>query len=83
MSATGDANRPPRFLRWANARLTQGLERRRAPSFIRLLTVQGRVTGEPHATPVVPVVYSAARRLMATAERPSLIARVTPNPIYL
>ena len=56
MSATGDAKRPPRFLRWANARLTQGLERGRAPSFMRLLTVRGRVTGEPHATPVVPVM---------------------------
>src|SRR5262245_14679264 len=56
MSATGDANRPPRFLRWANARLTRGLERGRAPGFMRLLTVQGRVTGEPHATPVVPVM---------------------------
>jgi deazaflavin-dependent oxidoreductase (nitroreductase family) len=56
MRATGGANRPPRFLRWANARLTQGLERGRAPAFMRLLTVRGRVTGEPHATPVVPVI---------------------------
>jgi hypothetical protein len=56
MSATGGANRPPRFLRWANARLTRGLERGRAPTFMRLLTVRGRVTGEPHATPVVPVI---------------------------
>ena len=56
MSATGGANRPPRFLHWANARLTQGLERGRAPAFMRLLTVRGRVTGGPHATPVVPVI---------------------------
>lgn len=56
MSATGRANRPPRFLRWANARLMRGLERGRAPAFMRLLTVRGRVTGEPHATPVVPVI---------------------------
>lgn len=41
---------------WANARLTQGLERGRTPAFIRRLTVRGRVTGEPHATPVVPVI---------------------------
>ena len=56
MTATGGANRPPRFLHWANARLTKGLERGRAPKFMRLLTVPGRVTGQPHATPVVPVI---------------------------
>jgi hypothetical protein len=56
MSATGGANRPPRFLRWANAGLMRGLERGRAPAFMRLLTVRGRLTGEPHATPVVPVM---------------------------
>jgi deazaflavin-dependent oxidoreductase (nitroreductase family) len=60
MSATGGANRPPRFLRWVNARLTRGLERGRAPAFMRLLTVRGRVTGEPHTTPVVPVIRDGA-----------------------
>ena len=55
MTATGGADRPPRFLRWANTRLTRALERGRGPAFMWLLTVQGRVTGEPHTTPVVPV----------------------------
>jgi len=36
--------------------MIRGFERGRAPSFIRLLTVRGRVTGEPHTTPVVPVI---------------------------
>jgi len=56
VTATSGANRPPRFLHWANAKLRHGLERGRAPKFMRLLTVKGRVTGQPHTTPVVPVI---------------------------
>ena len=55
MSVTSGAHRPPRFLRLANARLTKALERGRAPGFMWLLTVRGRVTGESRSTPVVPV----------------------------
>jgi deazaflavin-dependent oxidoreductase (nitroreductase family) len=39
----------------ANRMLTRQLRKGRGPKFMRLLTVTGRRTGEPHSTPVVPV----------------------------
>ena len=41
------------------------LRRGRGPSFMRLLTVKGRRSGEPHSTPVVPVVNDEGRWLVA------------------
>jgi deazaflavin-dependent oxidoreductase (nitroreductase family) len=39
----------------ANKLLSSQLRKGRGPSFMRLLTVNGRKTGQPHSTPVVPV----------------------------
>ena len=46
----------------ANRMLSSQLRNGRGPSFMRLLTVTGRRTGEPHSTPVVPVVDDDGRR---------------------
>ncbi len=50
------AQRPPRILAWANRGLIRALDRGRGPTFLRLLTVPGRISGEPRTTPIVPVV---------------------------
>jgi deazaflavin-dependent oxidoreductase (nitroreductase family) len=47
--------RPPLPLRFANRMLRRVLERGKGPSFMRLLTVTGRRSGQPRTTPVVPV----------------------------
>jgi deazaflavin-dependent oxidoreductase (nitroreductase family) len=47
--------RPGIGSKMANKILSSQLRRGRGPSFMRLLTVNGRKTGEPHSTPVVPV----------------------------
>lgn len=39
----------------ANKLLSSQLRKGRGPGFMRLLTVHGRKTGQPHSTPVVPV----------------------------
>jgi deazaflavin-dependent oxidoreductase (nitroreductase family) len=47
--------RPGIGAKLANRMLSSLLRKGRGPSFMRLLTVTGRRTGEPHSTPVVPV----------------------------
>ena len=46
--------RPSWMLQQANTMLTRALRNGRGPSFMRLLTVHGRTTGQPYTTPVVP-----------------------------
>lgn len=60
MSAAGSSNPAPAYQpSWiqqrANTMLTRALRKGRGPSFMRLLTVNGRITGKPRTTPVVPV----------------------------
>jgi deazaflavin-dependent oxidoreductase (nitroreductase family) len=50
------ADRPPRALAWANRALGRVLDKGNGPPFLRLLTVDGRRTGQPRTTPVVPVL---------------------------
>lgn len=47
--------RPSWIQRGANTMLTRALRNGRGPSFMRLLTVRGRVTSRDRTTPVVPV----------------------------
>jgi deazaflavin-dependent oxidoreductase (nitroreductase family) len=47
--------RPSLPLRAANRMLRRVVARGKGPTFLRLLTVDGRRTGLPHTTPVVPV----------------------------
>lgn len=54
-SDPASAYRPSWLQRRANKMLTRALRNGRGPSFMRLLTVRGRVTGEARTTPVVPV----------------------------
>jgi deazaflavin-dependent oxidoreductase (nitroreductase family) len=56
MSAAGTAHRVSRRQRFANRMLTRALRKGRGPGFMRLLTITGRRTGQPHTTPVVPVI---------------------------
>jgi len=49
----------------ANTVLTRLLRRGRGPRFISLLTVRGRITGEPRTTPVVPVEHDDQRWVVA------------------
>lgn len=53
LRSTGRA--PSRLQRLADRLLTRMLRRGRGPSFMRLLIVGGRVTGQLRSTPVVPV----------------------------
>jgi deazaflavin-dependent oxidoreductase (nitroreductase family) len=52
---TADAYRASQARRWADKVMSWLLRHGRGPGFMRLLTVTGRVTGEPRTTPVVPV----------------------------
>jgi deazaflavin-dependent oxidoreductase (nitroreductase family) len=54
-SPTDEAYRPSWLQRRANSMLSRALRKGRGPSFMRLLTVQGRTTGRTRTTPVVPV----------------------------
>jgi deazaflavin-dependent oxidoreductase (nitroreductase family) len=47
--------RTSRAQAWANTVMTWLLRRGRGPGFMSLLTVTGRVSGQPRTTPVVPV----------------------------
>jgi deazaflavin-dependent oxidoreductase (nitroreductase family) len=49
---------PSRSQRLANTVLSALLRRGRGPGFMTLLTVNGRVSGEPRTTPVVPVRHN-------------------------
>ena len=49
------APRPPRSVRWANTVMTWMLRRGAGPPFLRLLTVDGRISHQPRTTPVAPV----------------------------
>jgi deazaflavin-dependent oxidoreductase (nitroreductase family) len=57
--------RPTTSDRIANAVLGSLLRVGLGPSFMRLLTVTGRRTGQPHTTPVVPVQTDQGRWLVA------------------
>jgi deazaflavin-dependent oxidoreductase (nitroreductase family) len=46
---------PSTARRWADKALAWLLRRGRGPGFMQLVTVSGRVTGQPRTTPVVPV----------------------------
>jgi deazaflavin-dependent oxidoreductase (nitroreductase family) len=52
---TSETYRPSWLQRRANTMLTRALRKGRGPSFMRLLTVCGRRTGQARTTPVVPV----------------------------
>jgi deazaflavin-dependent oxidoreductase (nitroreductase family) len=54
-TAAASTWRPSRAQRAANRVLGFLLRHGRGPGFMRLLTVTGRTTGQPHTTPVVPV----------------------------
>jgi deazaflavin-dependent oxidoreductase (nitroreductase family) len=56
---------PSRAQALGNKVLTRMVRRGRGPEFISLLTVPGRITGEPHTTPVVPVEHDDERWLVA------------------
>jgi deazaflavin-dependent oxidoreductase (nitroreductase family) len=49
----------------ANRMLGAQLRKGRGPKFMRLLTVTGRRTGQPHSTPVVPVDADSERWVVA------------------
>jgi deazaflavin-dependent oxidoreductase (nitroreductase family) len=49
----------------ANRMLSAQLRKGRGPNFMRLLTVTGRRTGQPHSTPVVPVEADGGRWVVA------------------
>ena len=55
-SPTGTSYRPSWVQRRANTMLTRVLRKGRGPSFMRLLTVHGRRTGQARTTPLVPVL---------------------------
>jgi deazaflavin-dependent oxidoreductase (nitroreductase family) len=57
--------RVTRSARLANAMLSRLLGAGLGPSFMRLLTVSGRRSGQPRSTPVVPVVTDHGRWLVA------------------
>jgi deazaflavin-dependent oxidoreductase (nitroreductase family) len=57
--------RPTTGDRLANAVLGSLLRVGLGPSFMRLLTVTGRTTGQPRTTPVVPVLTDRGRWLVA------------------
>jgi deazaflavin-dependent oxidoreductase (nitroreductase family) len=54
--------RPGIGAKMANRMLTTQLRKGRGPSFMRLLTVTGRRSGQPRSTPVVPVEDDDGRR---------------------
>jgi deazaflavin-dependent oxidoreductase (nitroreductase family) len=56
---------PGRGAKWANRMLSAQLRKGRGPRFMRLLTVIGRRTGQPHSTPVVPVEADGERWVVA------------------
>jgi deazaflavin-dependent oxidoreductase (nitroreductase family) len=53
--ASPASQRVPRPLKVANRFTARAIRKGRGPGFLRLLTVAGRRTGQPHTTPVVPV----------------------------
>lgn len=57
--------RVTRANRIGNALLGRQLRRGRGPGFMRLLTVRGRRTGQPHTIPVVPVRNERGQWLVA------------------
>jgi deazaflavin-dependent oxidoreductase (nitroreductase family) len=57
--------RPGLGTKLANAMLSALLRRGGGPPFMRLLTVEGRSTGQPRSTPVVPVEVDGGRWLVA------------------
>lgn len=59
-AVTTNVYRPSRAQRWADKVLGSLLRHGRGPVFMRLLTVTGRVTGEPRTTPVVPVRHDGS-----------------------
>jgi deazaflavin-dependent oxidoreductase (nitroreductase family) len=57
--------RPSFGQRMANRILTGLVGRGKGPAFMRLLTVEGRRTGRPHTTPVVPVEHEGETWLVS------------------
>jgi deazaflavin-dependent oxidoreductase (nitroreductase family) len=52
--------RVPRVLRVANRFTARAIRKDKGPSFLRLLTIAGRRTGQPRTTPVVPVYHDSS-----------------------
>ena len=54
-ATTASAYHPSRARSWTDAIMTWPLRRGRGPGFLRLLTVTGRISGQPRTIPVAPV----------------------------